>query len=323
MGAQATVVFADLTGSTAFYVALGNEKATRAVTRLTQWMGEVCEAHQGRVVKKMGDGVLAVFADAGNAANAVITIQRGHQQRLVKWPDSIRMEIKAGIARGDVIEVDGDCFGDAVNVASRLSDLSGGNQIWATESVVSQVDHALGLRFLSLGPVQLRGRHEAVPLFKLEWQEDTQPEFRTMHASLAAALRPETQDFGRIHLVYLNCHGSFSLADMPVYLGRANQAAFLVSDPRVSRLHARIEWRNNAFFIIDLSSFGTWVRFTGSNTDVPLRRDECQLHDTGDLALGMPFNAISGPVVHFSFSRPLPLLNSALPHAALGACVEG
>ncbi|MBC7682079.1 MAG: adenylate/guanylate cyclase domain-containing protein [Ferruginibacter sp.] len=323
MGAQATVVFADLTGSTAFYVALGNEKATRAVTRLTQWMAEVCEVHNGRVVKKMGDGVLAVFADAGNAANAVITIQRGHQQRLLKWPDSIRMEIKAGIARGNVVEMDGDCFGDAVNVASRLSDLSGGNQIWATESVVAQVDHALGLRFLSLGPVQLRGRKEAVPLFKLEWQEDTQPEFRTMHASLAAVLRPEAQDLGRIHLVYLNIHCSFSSADMPVYLGRADQAEFIVNDPRVSRLHTRIEWRNNAFFITDLSSFGTWVRFTGSNTDVPLRRDDCQLHDTGDLALGMPFNEVSGPVVHFSFSPPPSLHNGAVTQLATRACTEG
>lgn len=304
MGVQATVVFADLTGSTAFYVALGNEKATRAVTRLTQWIGDVCEAHHGRVVKKLGDGVLAVFADASNAANAVIAIQRGHQQRLLKWPVAIRMEIKAGIARGEVVEVDGDCYGDAVNVASRLSDLSGGNQIWATESVVAQVDDALGLRFLSLGPVNLRGRQEAVPLYKIEWQEDAQTEFVTMQASLADIERPESQNLGRINLAYLDLNRSFSSADMPVHLGRADQAEFFVNDPRVSRLHARIEWRKGAFFITDLSSFGTWVRFTGSDTDVPLRRDDCQLHGTGEIALGMPFNDISGPTVHFSFSQP-------------------
>nr|WP_315204425.1 adenylate/guanylate cyclase domain-containing protein [uncultured Albidiferax sp.] len=306
MGAQATVVFADLTGSTAFYVALGNEKATRAVTRITQWIGEVCEAHQGRVVKKLGDGVLAVFADAGNAANAVIAIQRGHQQRLQKWPDAIRMEIKAGIARGEVVEVDGDCFGDAVNVASRLSDLSGGNQIWATESVVAEVDDALGLRFLRLGPVTLRGRQEAVPLYKIEWQEDARTEFVTMQANLADIKGLGAPSEGRIHLAYLDSSRSFSSHEMPVHLGRAEQAEFAINDPRVSRLHARIEWRNNAFFITDLSSFGTWVRFTGSDTDVPLRRDDCQLHGTGEIALGMPFNDISGPTVHFSFSQHAP-----------------
>nr|WP_315242773.1 adenylate/guanylate cyclase domain-containing protein [uncultured Albidiferax sp.] len=306
MGVQATVVFADLTGSTAFYVALGNEKATRAVTRITQWIGEVCEAHQGRVVKKLGDGVLAVFADAGDAANAVIAIQRGHQQRLQKWPDAIRMEIKAGIARGEVVEVDGDCYGDAVNVASRLSDLSGGNQIWVTESVVSQVDETLGLRFLRLGPVNLRGRQEAVPLYKIEWQEDARTEFVTMQASLADIERPGAPPEGRIHLAYLDISRSFSSHEMPVHLGRAEQAEFPIHDPRVSRLHARIEWRNGAFFLTDLSSFGTWVRFTGSDTDVPLRRDDCQLHGTGEIALGMPFNDISGPTLHFSFSPHAP-----------------
>lgn len=302
MGVQATVVFVDLTGSTAFYVALGNNKATLAVTRITQWIGEVCEAYEGRVVKKLGDGVLAVFADASNAANAVIAIQRGHQQRLLKWPDAIRMEIKAGIARGEVVEVGGDCFGDAVNVASRLSDLSGGNQIWATESVVAEVDDALGLRFLSLGPVSLRGRNEAVPLYKIEWEENVLTEFVTMQASLADIDRPAASPLGHIHLAYLDTSRSFSSAQMPVHLGRAEQAEFFINDPRVSRLHARVEWRNGAFFITDLSSFGTWVRFIGSDTDVSLRRDDCQLHAAGEIALGTPFNDISGPTMHFSFS---------------------
>jgi adenylate cyclase len=47
---------------------LGNAKATEAITRLTQWISKVCEAHDGRVVKTLGDGVLAVFprcSDAG------------------------------------------------------------------------------------------------------------------------------------------------------------------------------------------------------------------------------------------------------------------
>nr|WP_315429697.1 adenylate/guanylate cyclase domain-containing protein [uncultured Albidiferax sp.] len=302
MVVQATVVFADLTGSTAFFEALGNEKATRAVTRLTQWISDVCLAHHGRVVKKLGDGVLAVFADASDATHAVIAIQRGHQLRLLKWPSSIRMEVKAGIARGEVVEVDGDCYGDAVNVASRLSDLSGGNQIWVTESVVDEVDETLGLRFLSLGPVSLRGRSESIPLYKLEWQEGAVTEFVTMQASLAEMERPNAHAMDKIHLVYLNSSRSFLSTDMPVHLGRGDQAEFFVDDPRVSRLHARIEWRNGAFFLTDLSSFGTWVRFAGSDTDVPLRRDDCQLHATGEIALGMPFNDISGPTVHFTFS---------------------
>ena len=308
MGVQATVVFADLTESTAFFDALGNEKATRAVTRLTQWIGDVCVANDGRVVKKLGDGVLAVFNAASDAANAVIEIQRGHQMRLMKWPAAIRMEIKAGIAHGEVVEVDGDCYGDAVNVASRLSDLSGANQIWATEAVVEQMDESLGVRFLSLGRISLRGKLEPLPLYRVEWQDTGIGGNVTMQATLGQMGRREQQIEGQIHLAYLNLSRTVSSSQLPIHLGRSAQAEFTVDDPRVSRLHARLDWRNGAFVLVDLSSFGTWVRFAGSDTDVPLRRDECLLHGHGEIALGVPFNDLSSPTVIFSLNVSHPSL---------------
>ncbi len=298
MGVQATVVFADLTDSTAFFEALGNEKATAAVTRLTQWIGEVCEAHHGRVVKKLGDGVLAVFAQAVDATDAVVQMQRGHRLRLEKWPTMIRMEIKAGVARGDVVVVDGDCYGDAVNVAARLSDLSGANQIWVTESVVNEVDDSHSLRFRSLGPVMLRGKTEPVALYKVEWEDDVASDFLTQQAVLSR-VEPGSPLISHIQLEHLDFLLNFGAAEMPIHLGRVDHAELVVSDPRVSRLHARIEWRNGSFQLVDLSSFGTWVRFAGSHSDIALRRDECQLHGAGEIALGVPLGDVSAPTVSF------------------------
>lgn len=56
MGVQATVVFADLFGSTGVFESLGNALATEAVTQITTWVGKVCTAHGGTVVKFLGDG---------------------------------------------------------------------------------------------------------------------------------------------------------------------------------------------------------------------------------------------------------------------------
>ena len=53
MGTFHTVIFADLTGSTGVFEALGNQKATLAVTRLTQLMAQACESHHGDVVKTL------------------------------------------------------------------------------------------------------------------------------------------------------------------------------------------------------------------------------------------------------------------------------
>lgn len=51
---------------------------------------------------------------------AVIELQRYHQKRLMTWPVPLRMALQIGVASGEVVEVEGDCFGDAVNLASRL-----------------------------------------------------------------------------------------------------------------------------------------------------------------------------------------------------------
>ncbi len=86
MGTFHTVIFADLTGSTGVFEALGNQKATLAVTRLTQLMAQACESHHGDVVKTLGDGVLAVFEQVSDAIAAMVALQREHRERIAQWP---------------------------------------------------------------------------------------------------------------------------------------------------------------------------------------------------------------------------------------------
>lgn len=302
MGATTTVVFADLTGSTGVFEALGNAKATETVTRLTNWIGQVCESHGGRVVKTLGDGVLAVFPDGPSAVDAVVELQRNHQKRIVNWPPRLRMRLQVGVACGEIVEVEGDCYGDAVNVASRLSDLSGADQIWVTDTVVDQLPRGTGVRYRGLGAVNIRGKQEARVLFRIEWQDEVMSDFFTAPASLEQLpARGEAQS-GQIELAWLDVNGKFRSSELPIRLGRVSDADFIVNDQRVSRVHAKIEWRNGTFVLVDASSYGTWVRFNGSETELPLRREECVLHGEGEIALGAPFSDFSVPTVSFRLS---------------------
>ena len=70
MSLQTTVVFTDLFGSTRVFEALGNVKATQAVTQITTWITKLVELHGGRVVKTLGDGVLALFDNNRAAIDA-------------------------------------------------------------------------------------------------------------------------------------------------------------------------------------------------------------------------------------------------------------
>lgn len=156
--AELTIVFADLTGSTGLFEALGNSRAAEVVTRTTHWIGKLCQARGGRVIKYLGDGVLLSFEYNPGAVLAAIELQSSHRERHSSVPGGDQMKIKIGMARGEVVEQDGDCFGDAVNVASRLSDLSGGDQIFASESVIDALPHDEDIHFRNLGPMDIRGK---------------------------------------------------------------------------------------------------------------------------------------------------------------------
>jgi adenylate cyclase len=298
---QLTIVFADLTGSTSVFEAIGNTKATVAITRVTQWMGKVCDAHQGRVVKFLGDGVLMAFSDSTKAVSCMIETQRLHSQRMASWPAEVRMPIKVGIASGEVVEQQGDCFGDAVNVAARLSDLAGAEQILASDAVVNALPSGPKYRHRSMGPIEIRGRQEACVVFRLEWQEDANTAFMTVPASLdfMPTVQPnKTHQF--MELSALDFSLKVSSDKLPILLGRdESEAQFVVQDPRVSRLHAKVDWRNGVFVLSDLSTYGTWVRFAGSESVIALRRQECVLADSGDIALGASFEDFSVPTIRF------------------------
>jgi len=305
--AELTVIFADLTGSTGVFESLGNIKATLAITRLTQWIGSVCEHHNGHVVKSLGDGVLVLFQESLNAIEASIQLQQVHQKRILKWPEPLKMRLQIGMARGDVVEQDGDCYGDAVNVASRLSDLSGPEQILASNSVIQQLPDDFIIRARCLGPMVIKGRTESCVVHRIEWQDEVLSEVFTIAASLVPTSLTSSNSMAPagIELSWLDVSAKFFSSEFPVFLGRDGNASFVVQDPRVSRTHAVIEWRGGKFYLEDLSSYGTWIRFSDSKAIVSLRRQECVLMLDGEMALGAPFEDFSVPTVTFRFHEKI------------------
>ena len=304
MSVPTTVVFADLMGSTAFFETIGSARGSRIVTQMTQWISAVCVAHRGQVIKTLGDGVLAVFPHAPDAIDAVVEMQRDHQKRLLASTAGTRLPIRIGVARGEVDFIDDDCYGDAVNVASRLSGLSGPHQIWANEQSLEQATELDGVRFRPLGIIAIRGRAEPCQAFQVEWHENLSSDLMTMQASINSQQdQLDKLVLGRdIELVWVDVQRKFHSSQMPIHIGRVNQAEFVVNDPRVSRSHARIHWRNGSILLADISTYGTWVRFAGGGSDLLLRREECVLHGSGEIALGASFGDLTVPTVRFAIT---------------------
>lgn len=301
MSVQSTVVFADLFGSTGVFESLGNAKATELVTQATAWVAQRSSAQGGRVIKFLGDGVLIVFEDSIKAVLAVIDLQRSYQQLLGHMPPKAYMPLRIGVARGGVEFVADDCYGDAVNIAARLSELTGPHQIWVNSDAIEDGFDLPDESFRLLGPIHIRGRAEPCKVYQVEWQENQNSEQLTLPAGFDLSSRFGSRDALGAHfeLVWLDQKKSFNAFDLPIHIGRTHQVEFVVSDARVSRTHARLDWRNGSVVLVDLSSYGCWVRFAGGGADLLLRREECVLHGRGEIALGTSFSDPSAPVIEF------------------------
>ncbi len=297
--AELTIAFVDLTGSVSVFETLGNDRAAKAVTKLTQWIGSMGIEHGGNVVKMLGDGVLLTFTNNRMAVECMSTIQQEHSRRVAKWPNRLRLMMQIGMARGQVVLVDGDCFGDAVNVASRLSDLAGPEQILVNETVIKKLSKGQPVRSRSLGPIRIKGRAEPAEVFRIEWQAEMLSEFLTLPGDLQNLQKSTESVYGGIELQWLDAGRTFNLIDLPLKIGRVPEADFVVNDPRVSRLHASIDIRSGHYLLEDTSSYGTWVRFVGAENAIALRRQECLLHGDGEFSMGAPFTDISAPTVSF------------------------
>jgi class 3 adenylate cyclase len=294
---MASVVFADLVGSTGIFERLGDETAGRFVTQLTTALAKIFEQHRGRVVKLLGDGLFVVFAGEEQAITACIAIQEQLQHKPVRPGGTGRpVQMQMGIESGEIVEIEGDCYGDAVNSAARLADLAGAQQILTTQRVRAALPAALQDKLRSLGPMYLRGKSDATEVFRVEWQIGHEADATVMGVSLASRAPGE----GHLEISIGGQRLQLQPRGEPITLGRSVTADLPVNDSRVSRLHATLEWRGGNFVLTDASSFGTWVYFGNQPEPVVLRRTECYLVGQGQIALGCDRNAEAAPIASFA-----------------------
>jgi adenylate cyclase len=295
---MATVVFADLVGSTGIFERLGDETAGRFVTQLTGALSKTFEEHNGRVVKLLGDGIFTVFQTELDAVQSCIAIQQRLKEKPV-FPGGTghAVQMQMGVESGEVVEIDGDCYGDAVNSAARLADLAGADQILTTSRVRDALPAAQHAQMRSLGPMYLRGKQEVTEVFRVDWAvaQENDSEATVMGASMFKPSRDAVLELTA---------GGNTLRLEPrgekLTIGRSVTASLTMNDGRVSRVHSTVQWRGGHFVLDDGSSFGTWVYFGGQAEPVVLRRTECYLVGQGLISLGCERDAEDAPIVQFN-----------------------
>jgi class 3 adenylate cyclase len=286
---ECAVLFADVSGSTRLYESVGDAAALDTIGHCLATIRTACEGYGGRVVKTIGDEVMAVFPGADHAAEAAAEMQaRISEQHAM---GRARLAIRVGFHFGPAIEVEGDVFGDSVNTAARMAALAKAEQVILSGPTADLLSPPLRSRVRQLDSLTVKGKHKDIGIFELIWQgpdaDLTALATRPMHVPARILLRHGTREI------------ELNEARPNATLGRDPQNDVVIADRMASRLHARIERRRDKFVLIDQSSNGTFVTIEGE-AEIHLRREELVLRGRGRAAFGHAWKDAADEVLTFS-----------------------
>jgi len=123
--------------------------------------------HKGRIVKLMGDGLLAEFPSVVEAVQCAADIQQSMIGRETDLAEELRIRLRIGVNLGDIIVEGSDIYGDGVNVAARLEGLAEPGGICISGPAFDTVEGKLDLAFEDIGPQQVKNIAKPVRAHRL------------------------------------------------------------------------------------------------------------------------------------------------------------
>lgn len=133
---------------------------------MAQVRGEQLPRHQGRMVKPLGDGMLAEFESAVDSVHCALAMQQIIERGNADLPEASRIRLRIGINLADVMADDIDIYGEGVNLAARLMAQGGAGDIVVSASVRDQLTDGLDVTIDDMGELKLKGIERPVRAFR-------------------------------------------------------------------------------------------------------------------------------------------------------------
>jgi adenylate cyclase len=165
----AAILCSDVVG----YSRLAGADEDRILARLRALRSDLIDptiaVHNGRVVKRTGDGSIVEFRSVVDAVRCAIEVQNAMVDRNAGVPFERQIVFRIGIHLGDVVEEsDGDLMGDGVNIAARLEGMAAPGAICLSEDAYRQVSGRLDMEVTDLGPTQLKNIARPIRAYSLQ-----------------------------------------------------------------------------------------------------------------------------------------------------------
>lgn len=271
------VLFADVTNSAALYHKLGDARAREVIALALAAFENLLPAHEGRLVKTLGDAVMCVFPRAECGLDAACAMQLTARSTPFEGE---RLQLHIGLHFGPVLLEGDDVYGDTVNAAAYLAAAATVDQILTTETVCARLPPALRASVRPIFNAMLKGSATESMVYQALWRAEDM-EVTTVNAH-AGRLVPG--DPGGLRVSYGSVRLQVDQQHPTLTVGRSNDCDIVAGSMFASRRHATIQLRRTRFYLIDHSTNGTYVWMRGEEAHV--LRSEMLLDEAGEISLG-------------------------------------
>ena len=156
-GEGIAVMFSDIRGFSSFTARAGDDDASRLSQRHVRLLRDRIVQGGGVLVKTLGDGIMAAFANSDEAVDTAVGVQRAIRVENQAARGDEDIDVGIGISFGSPVMMDGDLIGHAVNLAQRISSEAKGGQILVSQPICERYGVSDELKTIPVGQRSLRG----------------------------------------------------------------------------------------------------------------------------------------------------------------------
>jgi class 3 adenylate cyclase len=175
MRSPVTILFSDIQGSTSYFEKKGDVAGMAMVQRHHDLLFPSIEGNGGRVVKTIGDAIMARFDNPVDAVKAAVVMQRALDRDRKTCAPEEQIHIRVGVHTGLGLVKDNDVYGDVVNAASRVEHQAQPDQILITD-VLLEAARAAGFQCVNFGNADMPGKEEPIDVYALAWSDEAAEE---------------------------------------------------------------------------------------------------------------------------------------------------